>query len=727
MTANVTRRDFLKAASATAASALVVGFSARGSLASMPAQSGGFTPFVKIDPDGQVTAIVKHFETGQGTATGLPTLIAEELNMELDDIAVEFAPSDADLYANLFYRIQTTGGSTSLANSYMQYRKAGAAVREMLISAAAQQWGVDSSMLALSNGMISGSGRSAPISHFVAVAAAMEAPEDPALKTADQFNLIGNTSISRRDNQPKVSGTAHYAMDVHLDGQIVAVVKRSPRFGGKVAAVNAAPASSVPGFIKAVPIPTGDGVVVYASDTWSAFRSRDAIAVEWDNAAAEVRSHDEIKADLLAAVNAPPQLVATPDSDMDQTAGLVESAAQVVEAEFFLPFLCHAPMEPLTCTIEPTADGVILHDGCQNPTGVHHALAAVLQLPLEKIKINTVYAGGSFGRRSTPGSDYQVEAAMAFALSDRDRPVKLVWSREDDVSGGAYRPAVAHKVRVGIDDSGKIVAWDHRIACKPIFKGTPFEPFLVQDGVDMSSVEGVSDTPYSLPGQFVGLTDLESPISVVWWRSVGHSHTGFVMESMMDMAAEAAGRDPLEFRLEYLSDGTPDQQRLAAVLQMAARQSGWDSPVAPDRSRGIAAHKSFSSYVAEVVEISRNSDGAVHVEKVTCAVDCGLAINPDVVKAQMEGGIGYGLGHAMRNEITFNQGAAVERNFPGYPPLRIGDIGQIDVHVMPSAEAPTGVGEPGLPPAAPALANAIAVDGPRVTHLPMSKNGIKFA
>jgi len=728
MTVAMDRRGFLKTVSATAAAALVVGFTPRGALSAAAEDGGNFTPFVRIDANGRVTAIVKHFEMGQGTATGLPTLIAEELGVDLDEVAVEFAPSDAKQYANLLYRVQTTGGSTSMANSYLQYRRAGAAAREMLLGAAAEAWKVAPSALTLSNGVISGGARrEAPIARFVAAAASRPVPSEPRLKSPDSFTLIGNPKTSRRDNGPKIDGSARYAMDVQLDGQIVSVVKRSPRFGGRVAKVDAAAATGVPGFIRAAVLPNRAGVVVYGRDSWAALKARDRVAVEWDLANAEKRGSDEMKAALLAAVNAEPAFVAKPGPGLAGTAKLIEEAERIVEAEFYLPWLCHAPMEPLTCTIEPTADGIVLHDGCQSPTAAHRALATVLKLPPDKIGIDTLYAGGSFGRRSTMTSDYIVEAALAFAMTDRKRPVKLIWSREDDLAGGAYRPAVAHKVRVGLNKAGRIVAWDHRIAGKPVFKGTPFERFLVKDGVDRTSVEGVADTLYDIPGQFVGLTDFETPVTVNWWRSVGHSHTAFVMESMMDMAAKAAGRDPVDYRLDYLSGGTKDRRRLAGVLRLAAQASGWDRPRAPGRARGVAVHKSFGTYAAQVAEISRDAEGAVKIERVTCAVDCGVAVNPDIVKAQMEGGIGYGLGHVMRNQVTFQNGEAVQSNFPDYEPLRISDIGAIDVHIVPSAEPPTGVGEPGVPPAGPALANAIAVDGPRITMLPMAENGVSFA
>jgi len=362
------------------------------------------------------------------------------------------------------------------------------------------------------------------------------------------------------------------------------------------------------------------------------------------------------------------------------------------------------------------------------PTITHNTVAAVLQMPPEKIEIKTYLAGGSFGRRANFTSDYHAEAAMAFALMDGKKAIKLVWTREDDLAGGYYRPRVAHKANISIGDNGKVAAWSHRIVAQPIFKNTFFEEFVVKNGVDHSSVEGVADTPYKLDNLSVGLTDYESPISSLWWRSVGHSHTGYVMEVLMDMAAEAAGQDPLAFRLAHLDKEDDDQARLVGVLKLVAEKAGWGSAVPDGKGRGLAVHKSFNSYVAQIADVSVDDAGAISIDKMYCAVDCGIAVNPDVVRAQMEGGIGYGLGTVMRNEITLDKGLVVQANFPQYQPIRISDMPDIDVHIVQSALPPTGVGEPGLPPAGPALANAIfSATGKRITSLPMSANGVKFS
>ena len=723
MTIQTSRRGFLKGAASTAA-VLVVGVRADGALA---AGDAALNPFVKVGADGRVIAVVKHFEMGQGPSTGLTTLIAEELGVTMDQIDYEFAPSNPDVYANLAFGVfQGTGGSTAMANSFKQYRTAGAAARAMLIQAAAQAWGVDAANLDIVDGTVTGGGKSAPMGEFVTAAAKIEPPKKPALKDPTRWKLIGNPDIKRKDSPIKTNGQAIFAMDIHLPNQMVVMIARPPQRGATVAGFDASAAQSVKGFIQALPLPNKAGVAVYAENTWAAMQARDATAVTWDNSAAETRSSETIKEEILAALNAEPEYNVT-KSDHAAVKAAIDGAAKVVEKTMYFPLLAHAPMEPLTCTIEATADGgILLHDGAQFPTGPHFALAEIFQLPKEKIQIKTYLAGGSFGRRVTPTADYQVEAALAFAMTDRSRPVKLVWSREDDIRGGFYRPAFGHKVRVGLDGSGNIVGWDHRVAGQSIMKGTAFESFSVHDGVDGSSVEGTHDTPYRIPGMFVGLTDTPKATDTLWWRSVGHTHTGYAMEVMMDLAAEAAGRDPLEFRLAHLTGDGADQTRKAGVLKLAAEKAGWGQAAA-GRSQGLAVHKSFGSWVAEVVEISGDAASGVKVEKVTCAVDCGIPVNPDIIRAQVEGGVGYGLGHAMRDEITLDGGAVVQSNFPDYEPLRISDIGAIEVHIVPSTEAPTGIGEPGVPPAAPALANAIARAGHSVAALPMVNDGVTFA
>ncbi|MFL4470131.1 molybdopterin cofactor-binding domain-containing protein [Tateyamaria armeniaca] len=720
MTLNTSRRGFLKGAAAAGA-VLVVGLRPDGALAA-GSDAAQINPFVKIGADGRVIAIIKHFEKGQGPATGLSTLIAEEIGVGMDQIDYEFAPSNPELYANLaFGQFQGTGGSTAMANSFMQYRTAGAAARAVILNAAAEALGADASSLDIVDGMVTGAGEAKPLGDFVAAATQLEAPAEPVLKTPDQWRLIGNPDVRRLDSKIKGNGSAMFAMDVHLPNQMIAMLARPPQTGGLVSSFDDTDAKEIKGFIRAATLPNNAAVAVYAENTWAAMLARDALSVEWDLSNAETRDSAQIKEEILAALDGDAEY-----NVLKNEPGPMDQAAQVVEKTFYFPLLAHAPMEPLNCTIEANKDGgITLHDGAQFPTGPHMALAQIFELPMDKVRINTMLAGGSFGRRATPTADYQVEAGLAFVITDRSRPVKLVWSREDDLRSGYYRPAFGHKVRVGLSADGEIVAWDHRIAGQSIMKGTAFEAFSVHDGVDHSSVEGVADTPYTIPGFHVGLTDTKKATSTLWWRSVGHTHTAYAMEVMMDMAATAAGRDPVAFRLAHLGDST-DATRKAAVLRLAAEKGNWGNAPA-GRTQGIAVHKSFGSYVAEVVEISGDADSGVQIEKVTCAVDCGIPVNPDVIKAQIEGGVGYGIGHVMRDEITLTGGVVDQYNFPDYEPLRMRDIGAIETHIIPSAEPPTGIGEPGTPPSAPALANAIAKTGMVVGDLPMINAGVAFA
>jgi len=729
-TASMNRRGFLKSA-ALLGGYLVIGFNARGALAAAtgtaPTDAIGFNPFVKISPDGTVTVVVKHFEMGQGTTTGLPTLLAEELDVAWDQVDVEFAPFH-DNYKNLAFGGQGTGGSTAIANSWMQYRQAGAAAREMLVRAAAEEWGVDASLVELSEGVISSGDKQGAIGDFVQQAALLEPLEEPVLKDSSAFKLIGKNKLPRKDSLAKTNGTAMFAIDVKVPNMVYVTILRSPLFGGTLESFDAAEAASVNGFVDAKALPDKSGVAVYAESTWASIKARRQIKAQWNNSSADERGTAEMLSEYNDKLNAEPAYDASGQGNLAETEAAAKASAISVSADFHFPLLAHAPMEPVNCVIEPTEEGgVRVHDGCQFPMITNPTVAAITQLPPEKVEIVTYYAGGSFGRRANGQSDYPVQAVLAFMALGGERAVKLIWTREDDLAGGYYRPMFAQRAHIGIGDDGKISAWGHRSVAQSIFKGGPMESMAVHNGVDHFSVEGIADTPYQIP-MALGLTDYVSPMPVLWWRSVGHSQSGYTMEVLMDMAAEAAGTDPVEFRLAHLDETVEDQARFAAVLKMAAEKSGWDGKVVEGRGRGIAVHKSFGTYVAEVADVSVNDDGAISIDKFTCVVDCGIAVNPDVVRAQMEGAIGFGLGAVMRNEITMNAGVVEQTNFPDYQPLRMADMPAVDVHIMPSDKAPSGVGEPGLPPAGPALANAIyAATGKRVTQLPMSNNGITFA
>lgn len=467
-----------------------------------------------------------------------------------------------------------------------------------------------------------------------------------------------------------------------------------------------------------VQVPTG--VAVLAEDTWAAIKGRQALSVEWDLSGTEGRGTPELRAEYRRLAGTP----GTPARRAGDTDTALAGAAQVVDADFEFPYLAHAPMEPLNCVMALAADGCDIWAGSQFPTMEQGTAAAILGLEPAQVRIHTVYAGGSFGRRATPTADYVAEAATVLKASGGKRPVQVVWTREDDVRGGYYRPMYHHRIKAGLDEQGKPLAWKHTVVGQSIITGTPFAEFMVKEGVDKTSVEGVVDLPYGVPNMHVDLHTTPVGVPVLWWRSVGHTHTAFAVESFMDELAHAAGADPVAFRLALLKD----QPRWAGVLRLAAERAGWDTPLAPGRGRGVAVHASFNSYVAEVAEVSVAADGAVRVERVVCAVDCGLAVNPDVIRAQMEGGIGFGLGAVMRNAITLRDGQVEQSNFPDYEPLRMGDMPAVEVHIVPSAEAPTGVGEPGVPPAGPALANAIfAATGKRVRALPFSASGVRFA
>ncbi len=729
-TVSMNRRGFLKS-TAVLGGAIAIGFNPSGVLAAAtgtaPADAVGFNPFVKISPTGQVTVVVKHFEMGQGTSTGLTTLVAEELDVAWDQVDVEFAPSH-DNYKNLAFGGQGTGGSTAIANSFMQYRQAGAAARDMLVRAAAAEWEVDASTVSVKDGMITSGDKQGTFGDFVKAASMLEPAAEPVLKDAANFTLIGKNQLPRKDSLAKTTGKAMFALDVKVPNMVYATILTSPLFGGTLKSFDASKAASVTGFIDAKALADNSGVAVYAQSTWASIKARRAVTAEWDDTASDMRGTDQMLSEYSDKLNADPVYDATGKGNLADVEAAAIAAEKSVSADFHFPLLAHAPMEPVNCVIERTEDGGIrLHDGCQFQMITHPTVAAITQVPPEKVDIVTYYAGGSFGRRANAKSDYHVQAALAFMALGGEKAVKLVWTREDDLAGGFYRPMFAQRAHIGIGDDGKISAWGHRSVTQSIFKGGPMESMAVHNGVDHFSVEGIVDTPYQIP-MALGLTDYESPMPVLWWRSVGHSQSGYTMEVLMDMAAEAAGQDPVEFRLAHLDESDENQARFAGVLKLAAEKAGWNGQSASGKGRGIAVHKSFGSYVAEVADVSVNEDGAISIDKITCAVDCGMAVNPDVIRAQMEGGIGYGLGAVMRNEITLKDGVVEQGNFPDYQPLRITDMPDVEVHIVPSDKAPTGVGEPGLPPAGPALANAIyAATGNRITSLPMTSSGITFA
>jgi isoquinoline 1-oxidoreductase beta subunit len=659
-----------------------------------------------------VTVMVKHLEMGQGTYTGLPTLVAEELDADWAQVRVEGAPADAGLYNNLLWgQAQGTGGSTAIANSYEQLRKAGATARAMLVAAAADEWKVPADAITVDRGVLAhkASGRTATFGKLAQKAALQPVPADVKLKDARNFKLIGKR-VARKDSKAKTNGSAQFTLDVKLPGMLTAVVAHPPLFGARVKSFDAAKTKTIKGVVDVVQIPAG--VAVLANDFWAAKQGRDALTVEWDESAANKLGSAELLAQyrLLAQQ---PGTVARKEGDV---AGAFAGAAKILEAAFEFPYLAHAAMEPLDCVVRLATDACEIWNGEQLQTPDQYAVARMTGLKPEQVKLNMLYAGGSFGRRANPQSDYILEAvSIAKAINGR-APVKMVWTREDDMRAGYYRPLYLHTLRAGLDGGGKIVAWQHRIVGQSILAGTPFESMMVKDGVDATSVEGAGTLPYAIPNLLVDLHSPKVGVPVLWWRSVGSTHTAFSTETFIDELAAAAGKDPLEFRRALLAQ----HPRHLGVLNLAAQKAGWGKPMAKGRGRGIAVHESFSSYAAHVVEVTVKADGALKVDRVVCAVDCGVAVNPDVIKAQMEGGAGFALSAALHGAITLKDGRVEQSNFHDYPPLRINEMPLVEVHIVPSTEKPTGVGEPGVPPVAPAVANAIyAATGKRLRDLPL--------
>ncbi len=713
------RRHFLKA-SAMAGAGLVIGLHLPARVAKAATPAGGpFAPnaFVRIAPDNTVTVLAKHIEFGQGVYTGLATLVAEELDADWAQIRVESAPSDPTLYNNLSWGpVQGTGGSSSIANSYEQMRRAGATARAMLVAAASNHWGVPPSEISAERGVLRhiATGQETAFGDLADAAAKLEPPAEVRLKNPADFKLIGK-DVPRVDSAEKTRGQARYTIDMTLPGMLTAVVARPPRFGGKAVSVNAEAAKAVRGVTDVVEIPRG--VAVLAKGFWAAKTGRDALEITWDDSAAERRGSAEMMAEYKR-IAGKPGMVARQDGDAD---GAMAGAAKVLEAAYEFPFLAHAPMEPLDCVVRLGPDSCEIWTGSQIQTVDHMTAAGIAGLKPEQVKVHTLLAGGSFGRRATPDADMVSEAVtIARAIGGR-APVKVVWTREDDIQGGRYRPMYYHTLRAGLDADGKLVGWRHRIVGQSIVKGTPFEGGLVKNGIDQTSVEGANNLPYDVPNVLVDLHTTDVTVPVLWWRAVGSTHTAYSTEAFIDELAEAAGKDPLAFRRAMLRR----HPRHLAVLELAAEKAGWGTPLPRGRGRGIAVHESFNSFVAEVAEVGIRDDGTVKVERVVCAVDCGVPVNPDVIRAQMEGGIGYGLGAVLHDAVTLDGGVVEQSNFHDYVPLRIDEMPRIEVHIVPSTAAPTGVGEPGVPPIGPAVANAVFdATGQRIRSLPLSRHDL---
>ena len=711
----LSRRVFLKG-SAAAAATLVIGVYLPGrARAAVAGTDPGFAPnaFVRVAPDNTVTVIIKHIEFGQGPATGLSTLVADEMDADWAQIRAELAPANTEKYVNSLFGVQGTGGSTAMANSYSQMRKAGAAARAVLVQAAANRWQVDPTDISVSKGIVqhTASGKQTTFGELAGDAAKLEVPTEPTLKTPDQFTLIG-TDVPKLDSRAKSTGEQRFTQDLYPDNLVVATIVHPPRFGATVASVNDSKARKIKGVIdvKAVPM----GVAVYAENTYAAIKGRAAVQVKWDSANAETRSTVDMEKTYSEAAKKP-GLNARNDGDIDQ--GLA-SAETILEAEYFFPFLAHAPMETLDAVIQFKDGKVTAWAGTQIQTLDMGALAGVFGVDKANVTLYTEYAGGSFGRRAQPGGDFMTEAAMVTKALGTDRPVKLMWTRENDIQGGRYRPLALHRLRGGIDKNGNIIGWDQQIAVQSFMKGTAFESAMIKDGIDSSAVEGSKELPYAIPNLRVGQHLMDNGVPTLWWRSVEHTHNAYANETFLDQLLEKAGKDPVEGRLALLGDHQP---RYSGVLKAVAAMAEKAGPAPAGRQRGVALHKSFNTYVAQIAEVSANGQGEPQVHRMWCAVDCGVPVNPNVIRAQMEGGIGFGIGAVLYDAITLSEGGQVEQaNFDRYRSLRIHEMPDVEVSVIRSAEAPTGVGEPGTPPSGPAIANAWRrLTGHSVHRLPL--------
>lgn len=713
------RREFLQGAGGFA---LGIRFGPALAAAESATQTSVFEPnaFVRIGGDNVVTVVAKHLEMGQGTFTGLATLIAEELDADWSKVKVVAAPADIR-YANTLMNAQLTGGSTAMAEAHLQMRTAGAAARAMLVSAASEKWGVAADQIRVSKGLVSTADgkHQAAFGALAELAAQQSVPEKPALKSPGDFTLIGHNKLPRKDSASKVNGEAVFTQDIQLPDMLVAVVAHPPRFGAKLKSVDDSKARAIKGVTEILAYEGGDGyfggVAVLSRNTWIAQQGRDALNIEWDQTDASHADSAELFK-LYGELADQPGAAYRESGDINQ--GISESDT-LIEAQYAFPYLAHACMEPLNCVVQMKDQGCEIWNGEQGHSLDQNRIADALGVRPDQITINTLFAGGSFGRRASKKADYLLEA-ISIAKAAREKghhgPIKLVWMRQEDTRGGYYRPLYLHRLKAGLDRDGRLLAWSQRIVGQSVTAGTPF----ASQGVDHTSVEGAGGA-YAVKHQQIDLHTPAVGVPVLWWRSVGHTHTGYATECMMDELAHAAEQDPVAFRLKHL-DAT---SREAGVLRLVAEKAGWDQPLAAAsdksrRGRGVAVVKSFNSYVAQVAEVSIAENGDLNVDRVVCAVDCGLAINPDVVRAQMEGGIGFGLSAVLHQSLTLEDGVVQQSNFHDYRMLRISEMPQIDVHIMPSQAPPTGVGEPGVPVIGPALANAIfQATGKRIRKLPI--------
>ncbi len=719
------RRGFMKATALAGGGLMVslsmpgIAFAADEAPAAPPAKKiAEPSAFVKINPDNTVEIQVNRLDFGQGALTALPMLLAEELDVDWAQVRGSLAPA-GDAYKDPIFGLQITGGSSGVPNSWVQYREIGAATRMMLVAAAAEQWKVPVEQCRTGGGKVTtANGKSATYAQLTAAAAKQPVPTKVVLKAPADYKIIGKGK-GRLDAVASAHGVKKYGIDTRLPGMKIALLVRAPTFGGQVESFDAGAAQAIKGVRDVFQVTTdrgGSGVAVIADGYWPAKQARDALKVTWKAGVGGTVSSDALFVKYREEAKAPKAVALAGD------VSALSKASKKISAEYEFPYLAHAPMEPLNATFELQGDQATVWAGTQFQTVDQMAIAQTLGLKPEQVALNTLPAGGGFGRRAVPTSDYLREGA-AIAKTWRERqggksgPLKVMWSREDDIKGGYYRPAHLHRVEIGLDDKGKVMAWDHVIVGQSILTGTPFEAFMVKNGVDATMVEGVVENDYAVPMR-VRVTHPDMAVPVLWWRSVGHTHTGFVMETLTDEVAAAAGQDPVAWRLAHLD--AKKHARHIAALKLAVEQSGYGKKALPaGHAWGVAVHESFGSVVAYVVDVSM-ADGRPKVHAITAGVHANQVVNPTAAEAQIQGGAIFGLGMTMPGfEITLKDGVVQQSQFSDYPPPRITDAPPVAVFFVPSNDPPTGLGEPGVPAIAPAVANAVAaLTGKRVRKLP---------
>ncbi len=722
------RRDFLRLG-ATATGVLALGFAAPavGRFGATEAvEISNFAvkwppaSFVRIDEDETITIVSSKGEMGQGIYTGLAMLLAEELECDWSKIKVESAPVN-EVYNTTVYPAQITGGSSSIRTSFDQYRIIGASARRMLIAAAANQWGVTPTLCTAENGFVINTANQQKLSYgkLTLAAAKLPIPTDVPLKDRQDFKVIGK-SHDRVDNKEKIEGTAQFAIDVKRPGMVTALVLHPPVYGSKMTRMVPDRARACAG-VKAV-VPISSGVAVVADGFWHAKLARDVLKVDWDPGLNADLSTDDITRQFR-------ELSAIPGDVVQQVGKPVEAmepAALKITQDYVQPFLANATLEPLACVVHLKNDGCEIWSGTQSPTLDRNMVCDITGLKPEQVTLHTTYMGGGFGRRTVlKGSDWLREAIEIVKNGKIAVPLKLIWTREDDMTSYYYRPLWVDKVTVGLDRDGMPIAWMQTSVGQSILADTPLEPYLMKDGLDPMSTEGATDMPYAIPNIQIDLHSPRRNFPVGWFRSVGHSHTAFVKETMIDECAHAADKDPVAYRRLLLADGR--NPRDLAVLDLVAQKSGWDKPLEQGFFRGMALHGSFGSYVAIVAEISMSQGRTMKVERVVCAADCGIVVNPDQVIAQLEGGVIFGLNMVIFGEIPIKAGVVKADNFTAYKLLRMHQAPRVEVHLIPSDEAPGGVGEISTSVIAPAVVNAVfQATGERISNLPVIKHKFKY-